>query len=106
VTYAEKIDPSERRLDPARPAAELARTVRGLTPHIGAYLEAADGTRLGVKRARPVDAAVAKGTILAESGALLLGCGEGTLRLDLVQPAGGRPMTAGAFIRGHHIPEL
>jgi methionyl-tRNA formyltransferase len=106
VTYAEKIDPSERRLDPARPAAELARTVRGLTPHIGAYLEAADGTRLGVKRARPVDAAVAKGTILADSGALLLGCGEGTLRLDLVQPAGGRPMAADAFIRGHQIPEL
>ena len=52
ATYAEKIDPAERRLDPARPAAELARTVRALTPHIGAYLELADGERLGVRRAR------------------------------------------------------
>jgi methionyl-tRNA formyltransferase len=106
ATYAQKIDPSERRLDPARPAAELGRTVRALTPHIGAYLETADGTRLGVRRARPIDAAVARGTILAESGALLLGCGQGTLRLDVVQPAGGRPMAADAFLRGHELPKL
>jgi methionyl-tRNA formyltransferase len=106
ATYAEKIDPSERRLDPGRPAAELARTVRALTPHIGAYLEAADGTRLGVRRARPIDARVARGTIRAEWGALLLGCGQGTLRLEVVQPAGGRPMPAEAFLRGHQIPNL
>ncbi|HYC82184.1 MAG TPA: methionyl-tRNA formyltransferase, partial [Solirubrobacterales bacterium] len=51
ATYAEKVDPSERRLDPARPATELAATVRALTPHIGAYLEMANGERLGVRRA-------------------------------------------------------
>ncbi|HEY7256105.1 MAG TPA: methionyl-tRNA formyltransferase [Solirubrobacterales bacterium] len=106
ATYAEKIDPSERRLDPARPAAELARTVRALTPHIGAYLETADGERLGVRRARTVDAAVAKGSVRAEWGALLLGCGQGTLRLEVVQPAGGRPMAADAFLRGHQLPRL
>ncbi len=39
VTYAEKIGPSDRRLDPGRPAAELDRTVRALHPHIGARLE-------------------------------------------------------------------
>ncbi|HEV2727012.1 MAG TPA: methionyl-tRNA formyltransferase, partial [Solirubrobacterales bacterium] len=39
VTYAEKIEPGERRLDPARPAPELAAKVRALTPHVGAYLE-------------------------------------------------------------------
>jgi len=106
ATYAEKIDPAERRLDPGRPASELARTVRALTPHIGAYVEAADGTRLGVRRARPIDAPVARGTIRAEWGALLLGCGQGTLRLDVVQPAGGKPMAADAFLRGHQIPKL
>ena len=106
ATYAEKIAPAERRLDPGRPASELARTVRALTPHIGAYVEAADGTRLGVSRARPIDARVARGTIRAEWGALLLGCGQGTLRLDVVQPAGGKPMAADAFLRGHQIPKL
>ena len=32
VTYAEKIDPEDRLLDPARPAGELERVVRALAP--------------------------------------------------------------------------
>jgi methionyl-tRNA formyltransferase len=106
ATYAEKIDPTERRLDPARPAAELARTVRALTPHIGAYLEIGDGDRLGVRRARAVDVSVAAGKVHAEWGALLLGCGQGALRLDVVQPPGGKPMAADAYLRGHPVPAL
>jgi methionyl-tRNA formyltransferase len=106
ATYAEKIDPAERRLDPGRPAVELARTVRALTPHIGAFLETADGGRLGVRRARPVDAAVRRCSLRAEWGALLLGCGQGTLRLEVVQPEGGRPMDAEAYLRGHQPPKL
>jgi methionyl-tRNA formyltransferase len=106
ATYAEKIDPAERRLDPARPAKELARTVRALTPHIGAYLETSDGKRLGVRRARPVDVGVRAGEVRAEWGVLLLGCGQGTLRLEVVQPQGGRPMPVDAYLRGHQLPRL
>ncbi len=106
ATYAEKIDPAERRLDPSRPAVELARTVRALTPHIGAYLEVGGDERLGVRRARAVDVAVRTGEIRAEWGALLLGCARGALRLEVVQPAGGRPMAADAYLRGHPVPAL
>ncbi len=106
ATYAEKIDPAERRLDPARPAKELARTVRALTPHIGAYLELSDGRRLGVHRARPVDVGVRAGEVKAEWGVLLLGCGQGTLRLEVVQPEGGKPMPVDAYLRGHQLPRL
>jgi methionyl-tRNA formyltransferase len=56
VTYAEKIGPKDRLLDPARPAVELERVVRALHPHVGARVEMADGTLLGVHRARLVDA--------------------------------------------------
>ena len=105
VTYAEKIAPGERRLDPKRPALELAHTVRALTPHVGAYLELDGGARLGVRRARAVDVSVRNGEVKAEWGALLLGCGQGALRLDLVQPQGGKPMTADAYLRGHPLPE-
>jgi methionyl-tRNA formyltransferase len=104
ATYAEKIEPAERRLDPGRPAAELAGVVRALTPHVGAYLETRDGERLGVQRAAAIDAALAPGELRAESGALLLGCRTGALRLDVVQPPGGRPMSADAFLRGHPVP--
>ncbi len=106
VTYAEKVEAAERRLDPARPAGELARVVRALTPHIGAYLETAGGERLGVRRARAVDVSVKTGEVRAEWGALLLGCGQGALRLEVVQPQGGKPMAADAYLRGHSLPRL
>jgi methionyl-tRNA formyltransferase len=106
VTYAEKIDGAERRLDWRGAAADLAAKVRALTPHIGAYLELAGGERLGVRSARPVDVAVAAGKVKAEWGVLLVGCGRGTLRLDLVQPAGGKPMPVDAYLRGHPLPKL
>ncbi|HET7455764.1 MAG TPA: methionyl-tRNA formyltransferase [Solirubrobacterales bacterium] len=106
VTYAEKIEPGERRLDPARPAAELAAKVRALTPHVGAYLETAGGERLGVREARVVEADVPEGTLEARDGALLLGCGEGGLRLDVIQPPGGKAMPAEAYLRGHEPPRL
>ncbi len=106
ATYAVKIAPEERRLDPARPAGELARVVRALTPHVGAYLETGGGERLGVRKARPVDVGVKTGEIRAEWGALLLGCGQGALRLEVVQPPGGKPMAADAYLRGHSLPKL
>jgi methionyl-tRNA formyltransferase len=106
VTYAEKIEGAERRLDPARPAGELARTVRALTPHVGAYLEIGEESRLGVRRARAVDVSVRQGEMKAEWGVLLLGCGRGALRLEVVQPPGGKPMAADAYLRGHPVPAL
>jgi methionyl-tRNA formyltransferase len=106
VTYAEKIDPAERRLDPTRPAAELEARVRALTPHIGAYLETVDGERLGVRRARAVDVGVSPGQVRAEWGAILVGCARGALRLEEVQPPGGKAMPVEAYLRGHPLPRL
>jgi methionyl-tRNA formyltransferase len=106
ATYAEKIDPAERRLDPVCPAKDLARTVRALTPHVGAYLEISGGKRLGVRRARAVDVSVKTGEIRAEWGALLLGCGRCALRLEVVQPPDGKPMPVDAYLRGHPLPRL
>jgi methionyl-tRNA formyltransferase len=106
ATYAEKIDPAERRLDPSRPATELAAAVRGLTPHIGTYLELAGEERLGVRKARAVDVSVKTGAVKSEWGALLVGCCRGALRLDEVQPAGGKPMPVAAYMRGHLLPKL
>ncbi len=51
ATYAEKIEPAERRLDPALPASQLERVVRGLSPHVGTYLQLGGEERLGVRRA-------------------------------------------------------
>jgi methionyl-tRNA formyltransferase len=107
ATYAEKIDPSERRLDPARPAEDLAATVRALTPHIGAYLELDGGDRLGVRAAYPMMVAgdaPAAGELHARDSSLVLGTGRGALSIEVVQPPGRRPMQVADFLRGHSVP--
>lgn len=110
ATYANKIDPEERHLDPASPADELARRVRALTPHVGAYLDLQDGGRLGVRSAEPLqvyggDDPDQAGTLLREGDRLVLVCREGLLQLDIVQPPGKKPMSAADFLRGHPPPE-
>jgi len=106
ATYAHKISAEERCLDPARPAAELERTVRALNPHVGCYLELDGGERLGVRAARAQPGGEVEAGRLVGNGVLLLGCAEGTLRLEVVQPAGRRPMSADAYLRGHSLPSL
>jgi methionyl-tRNA formyltransferase len=103
ATYAEKLGPADRRLDFTRPAVELERRVRALTPHIGAYLELDGGDRLGVTAARAEPGDLAAGTIDA-AGGLRLGCAEGVLALLEVRPAGKQPMDAGAYLRGNQPP--
>jgi methionyl-tRNA formyltransferase len=107
ATYAEKIVASDRLLDPARPVAELERTVRALHPHIDARVALPDGEMLGVRRAALAsDVAqserVGEGLYVAD-GRLLLACTPATLELLEVQPPGGRPMGAAAFLRGRGL---
>jgi methionyl-tRNA formyltransferase len=102
VTYAKKIDRHDRRLDPARPAEELERRVRALTPHIGVFVDLPSEERLGVRRAalatdRPK---LEPGTLEADGQSLFLGTASGALQLLEVQPAGGRPMEAADYLRG------
>jgi methionyl-tRNA formyltransferase len=54
VTYAEKLTPADRELDWSRPAEELERQVRALSPHIGARV-VLEGRELTIWRARVED---------------------------------------------------
>ncbi|MGZ4228223.1 MAG: methionyl-tRNA formyltransferase [Solirubrobacteraceae bacterium] len=106
ATYADKITAADRELDPGKPATELERIVRALTPHIGAYVKLADGTPLGVREARvavpPGDAAgtIPPGTVSFDGPLPVLGTADGTLELVVVQPSGRRAMPGGDFLRG------
>jgi methionyl-tRNA formyltransferase len=102
VTYAEKIGPDDRRLDPELTADLLERRVRALRPHIGAYLDLPWDDRLGVTRAALVAGdGPPPGTLAASDGRLLYGAAGGALELCEVHPAGKRPMDAEAWIRGY-----
>ena len=93
VTYAEKIGPADRALDPARAPEEVERTVRALRPHIGARVPLPDGSVLGVLAARvdgPAGAAD-EGRVRADGERLLLFCRGGALELTRDPPAGRPP---------------
>lgn len=105
VTYAEKIDKSEARIDFARSATDLDRHIRGLSPFPGAWFEV-DGTRVKVLAARPIEAGGPVGTIadtdIAAKGAVIY-CGRGALQLMRVQPAGKQAMSGDEFMRGRGL---
>jgi methionyl-tRNA formyltransferase len=107
VTYAEKIAAEDRMLDPARPAVELERVVRALSPHIGARVQLSDDSLLGVHAAALVAQDQAGGLqpgVSEYDGRLLFCCSEGALELLEVQPPSGRAMDAGAYLRGRGLP--
>lgn len=107
LTYAEKINPAERRLDPGKAAHELELTVRGLTPHVGAFLELDGGERLGVRVARSRPEGPAAGSFEARDGELVLGCGDGCgLSISSLLPAGKREMASADYLRGRELPRL
>ncbi|TWB47589.1 methionyl-tRNA formyltransferase [Nitrospirillum viridazoti] len=107
VTYAAKLTKEEGLLDFTKPAAELDRRVRALTPWPGTWFEApveggpaAGGTveKIKVLAAEPVAGAATPGTLLDAS--LTVACGEGALRLTTVQRPGKGPVEGAAFLRG------
>ena len=106
MTYAEKIDPAERVIDPFGAARNEERRVRALNPHIGTYLALDGDARLGVLRAQAVEDGPPPGELRAEGDALVLGCDPGALRITAVRPAGGRDMAAADYLRGHPAPRL
>jgi methionyl-tRNA formyltransferase len=108
VTYAHKIEAADRALDPTGTPAEAERTVRALRPHIGARLPLPDGTFLGVVAAGPdgPTLAPAGGRVRTDGERLLLDCRGGAVELIEVQPPGGRPMPAAAWLRGRPDPAL
>jgi methionyl-tRNA formyltransferase len=102
ATYAGKIAPEDRELDPTRSAAQLERVVRALTPHVGAYVVLADGTRLGVSAAQALpESGPPAGEVSFDGKRPVLGCAEGALALLVVQPPGRRPMSGEDYLRGH-----
>jgi methionyl-tRNA formyltransferase len=104
VTYADKIEAADRRLDPTRPSVELDRRVRALTPHVGAYVELQGEERLGVARAAPAGpGGPPPGELAVDGHRLLFGAADGGLELLEVQPPGKRPMDAASYLRGHLV---
>jgi len=100
VTYASKIDKAEARIDWSRPATEVDRQIRGLSPFPGAWFDL-DGTRVKVLASKLAEGVGAAGEVLDDT--LRVGCGEGAVQLIRLQRAGKAAQDAQTFQRGAQI---
>ncbi|MDQ1900770.1 methionyl-tRNA formyltransferase [Paracoccus sp. WLY502] len=100
VTYAAKIDKAEARVDWARPAVEVDRLIRGLSPFPGAWCDVA-GERVKLLRSRVVAGQGAPGQVL---GGFTVACGDGAVEVLEAQRSGKKPMAAGELLRGWGLP--
>jgi methionyl-tRNA formyltransferase len=107
VVYARKIGAQEARIDWTRPAQEVDRQIRGLSPFPGAWFMAPpreeDGRPTRIKALLSVaeDEDGAPGVAL--DGRLLIACGHGAVRLLEVQREGKGVQDAATFVRGFPI---
>ena len=99
MTYAPMLKKEDGLLDFTRPAVDLARRVRAFNPWPGAFFER-DGGVLKVHRAHAEAESAPVGQTLVWRGQPAVGCGEGLLILDEVQPPGKKSMSGKSFLAG------
>jgi methionyl-tRNA formyltransferase len=98
VTYANKIDKSETRVDWTRPWHEVHNHCRGLSPFPGAWCEFPGAGRVKILRTTKGDGNGPPGRVLDDK--LTIACGGGAVRLLQLQRAGKQPMATDEFLRG------
>jgi len=99
ATRAPLLKKQDGLLDPARPAVELERRVRGLNPWPGTFFFW-EGRTVKVLRAHAVQLRAVPGKRLVHESGIALGTKEGTLVLDEVQVEGRKPVSGGQFLAG------
>jgi methionyl-tRNA formyltransferase len=102
VTYATKIDKAEARVDFRRPAVEVDRLIRGLSPFPGAWIEVR-GERVKLLRSRLCAGTGVPGQVLT---GFTVACGEDAVEIVQAQREGKRPMPAGEVLKGLSLPEM
>lgn len=102
ATYAAKIDKAEARIDWSKPAVEVDRLIRGLSPFPGAWCEIA-GERVKLLASRVVDGSGAPGQVL---GGFTVACGDGAVEVLTAQRSGKKAMPVGEILRGMELPDV
>ena len=105
VTYAKKLRPAEAHIKWSRPAEEVDRRIRGLSPFPGAWFLAP--SEKGPVRVKALLSRVEAGSGApgeALDDALLIACGEGAVRILRAQREGRGVQDAEVFLRGFALP--
>ncbi|NMM27634.1 MAG: methionyl-tRNA formyltransferase [Glaciimonas sp.] len=107
ATYATKISKHEAQLDFSQSAAASARKIRAFNPFPGAFA-VFNGVTLKLWQAQALPAVASglplglPGQVLAANAqdGVLVACGEGVLRLAVLQKPGGKRLPAAEFLQG------
>ncbi len=106
VTFAPPLERSEGALDWRLPASVLHAHVRAMTPWPGAWTRWADASERWKVFAEGLDVVAAAGeagTLLqVDTAGAVIACGEGALRIAILQRPGKRRMGAADALRGAH----
>jgi methionyl-tRNA formyltransferase len=104
ASHVSKLERDAGRLDWRMDAAALERRIRAYDPWPGTFTLASEEGRERRLKVFPPTTVIAQslppGEISVIDGQLVVGCGTGALRLESVQPEGGRRMAASDYLRG------
>jgi len=103
ATYAPRINKEDGAIDWRRPAIEIDRQIRAMTPWPGAY-SSWQGKRLKILRAELADGVVSvtgrPGQVIETAAGVMVVTGQGTIRLLQIQLAGKKATSVNEFLRG------
>jgi methionyl-tRNA formyltransferase len=105
ATYARKLEKAEARLDWTQPAQALARKVRAFNPWPVAE-GMLEGERVRIHGAIAVtrtDAAAPGRVVAANRHGIDIACGDGALRIQVLQREGGRAIAAADFLNARGL---
>lgn len=106
ATYAKKVEREDCKLDFTLSAKKLDCIIRGVTPFPGAFAYL-NGKMLKINRALPIDKSGEVGVVsdlsASGDGYIVVGAGEGSLKILSVIPEGKGRMSAGDLVRGRKI---
>jgi methionyl-tRNA formyltransferase len=107
ATYAPMLHKEDGRVLWSRPADQVERMVRAVTPWPGAF-SFVEGRRLGIHRLTVVDRVArpeAPGTAMAVEGGLGVVCLPGLVVLQEIQSEGKKRQEAKEWLRGNRLPD-
>ena len=103
VSFCKKIQKADCKIDFSHSAGDICRLIRAMNPDPLAFC-GQNGNILNILRATAVDGEGEMGEVIsADKNGIVVACGEGAVRIEELQPAGGKTMRAADYVNGRKI---
>lgn len=107
VTHAPRIKKQDGQIDWSQPARAIANRIRGLVPWPGAFTHLTGSAQPILLKLWDADVAEQSGkpgeVLAADKAGIVVGCGQGALRIKVMQREGGRRLSAQEFLAGRSL---